>query len=102
MSETVKHVAVAIPALQDWSEQKFGSPFSLSACHDIIGALEDAGLGLCEKSLASAAPELLSSLRELYATVRGECPQLLNEDSGGNGELEIAIVDALAKAEGQS
>lgn len=28
-------------------------------------------------------------LTELYALVRGECPRLLNEDSGGDAELDL-------------
>jgi len=39
------------------------------------------------------AAELLA---ELHALVKGECPSLLNEDSGGNGELALAIEDALS------
>lgn len=35
-------------------------------------------------------------LRELVALVRGECPSLLNEDSGGDVRLSMAIDDALA------
>ena len=35
-------------------------------------------------------------LRELVALVRGECPSLLNEDSGGIVRLSMAIDDALA------
>jgi hypothetical protein len=34
-------------------------------------------------------------LRELYATVKGECPALLNEDSGGNSSLDLEIEKAL-------
>lgn len=48
-----------------------------------------------------AYDDLLECLRELYAIVRGECPRLFNEDSGGNAELEMAIIDAIAKAEGK-
>lgn len=35
-------------------------------------------------------------LRELVALVRGECPSLLNEDSGGDVRLSMAIDAALA------
>lgn len=35
-------------------------------------------------------------LRELVTLVRGECPALLNEDSGGDARLSMAIDDALA------
>jgi hypothetical protein len=37
----------------------------------------------------------ISLLRELYVTVMGECPSLLNEDSGGNAELAFRIENAL-------
>lgn len=30
-------------------------------------------------------------LSELYAQVKGECPSLLNEDSGGDAVLDIEI-----------
>lgn len=40
--------------------------------------------------------EPLDLLRELHAMVKGECPSLLNEDSGGNGDLALKIEDALA------
>lgn len=35
-------------------------------------------------------------LTELFAMVRGECPRLLNEDSGGDGSLSLRIEDHLA------
>ncbi len=35
-------------------------------------------------------------LRNLHALVRGECPSLLNEDSGGDAALDGLIRDALA------
>jgi hypothetical protein len=38
-------------------------------------------------------------LRELFETVKGECPSLLNEDSGGDGDLCIAIEDCLRAAD---
>ena len=34
-------------------------------------------------------------LRELNALVCGECPSLLNEDSGGDSRLALEIEDAL-------
>lgn len=37
-----------------------------------------------------------SALSELAATVRGESPRLLNEDSGGNSELSLKIDDLLS------
>lgn len=35
--------------------------------------------------------DAVSCLRELHALVWGECPSLLNEDSGGCGRLDVAI-----------
>lgn len=51
--------------------------------------------------LIAAAPDLLDALKELVAVVRGECPSLLEEDSGGSALLDMAIEDAIAKAEGR-
>ena len=51
-------------------------------------------------SLFAAAPELLEALKKLYALVEGECPSLLDEDSGGDSRLDIEIRAAIAKAEG--
>lgn len=41
---------------------------------------------------------LRDALRELHAIVKGECPSLLNEDSGGDAKLAIEI-EALLKEE---
>lgn len=51
--------------------------------------------------LMCAAPDLLEALKELYAQVCGECPSLLNEDSGGDAKLDSEIRDAIARAEGK-
>lgn len=55
-----------------------------------------------DAKLAAAAPELLDALKELFATVEGECPRLLDEDRGANPHLYSSIVDAIAKAEGRA
>lgn len=41
---------------------------------------------------------LTAALEELYATVKGECPSLLNEDSGGSAQLDAQVSAALAAA----
>lgn len=51
--------------------------------------------------LFAAAPELFAALEELYAVVKGECPSLLNEDSGGDAELSLEIESVLTKARGE-
>jgi hypothetical protein len=43
---------------------------------------------------------LTDALRELHAMVVGECPSLLNEDSGGNGELSCRIAELLTEKQG--
>lgn len=40
---------------------------------------------------------LRKALHELHATVMGECPALLNEDSGGDAVLALAIEAALSR-----
>lgn len=44
--------------------------------------------------------EAIRVLADLYALVRGECPRLLNEDSGGDAALALRIEAAL-RAEGE-
>ena len=39
--------------------------------------------------------KLVEALSELHAMVRGECPSLLNEDSGGDAELDCNIEDLI-------
>lgn len=43
----------------------------------------------------AVADKLAEALEELLATVKGECPSLLNEDSGGDARLDLEIQDAL-------
>ena len=50
-----------------------------------------------EKELLKRAYKVLS---ELHAMVKGECRSLLNEDSGGNGQLDIDIEDVLEDLKG--
>ena len=40
---------------------------------------------------------LREALSELYALVKGECPSLLNEDSGGDARLDMQIQEALSR-----
>lgn len=63
--------------------------------------MRDQGETEANARLIAAAPDLLEALRELFATVQGECPRLLDEDRGANPHLYSSIVDAIAKAEGQ-
>ena len=49
--------------------------------------------------VAEVNAELLAALKELHALVRGECPSLLNEDSGGDARLDLAIEAAIRQAE---
>jgi hypothetical protein len=58
------------------------------------GRIAHEAAALIERQQARIA-ELVSILGALYATVKGECPALLNEDSGGNAALAIAIESAL-------
>lgn len=61
---------------------------------DIIERLRDASYQNAPSRCFEAAVEierLRLSLRELYAMVKGECPSLLNEDSGGNARLDAQI-----------
>jgi len=48
-------------------------------------------------SMTNREAALAAALCELTAIVRGECPQLLDEDSGGNSRLSIVIDLLLAE-----
>ena len=67
-----------------------------------IGSASERPDQLANALLMAAAPELLTALEELYAMVKGECPSLLNEDSGGCARLDMAIEDAINKARGKA
>lgn len=49
-------------------------------------------------TMTSEAETARDLLGELVAIVRGECPSLLNEDSGGSAELSMRIDAALSRA----
>lgn len=78
---------------------------ALAAANERIRELEGRPIPLSEWQQMEAAlaaeraisDKLAEALRELRALVRGECPSLLNEDSGGNGELDIEIDATLAE-----
>lgn len=63
-----------------------------------VAAAEIARLQAQLAASQALVAELADALRELVSTVRGECPSLLNEDSGGSPELSFRVDDALAKA----
>lgn len=52
-------------------------------------------------ALRADAEKLRYLLIELVAQVRGECPSLLDEDSGGDARLSMAIDDAIDAARGK-
>lgn len=60
-----------------------------------IGQRTDASMCRCHvplhKMMEVRIERLTAALDELYATVKGECPSLLNEDSGGNARLDLEI-----------
>lgn len=52
--------------------------------------------------LRRAEPDAaIDALEELHALVCGECPSLLNEDSGGDARLDMEIKDIIARAQGK-
>lgn len=52
---------------------------------------EREGIVALLRSLDAENKRLLECLSELATLVRGECPSLLNEDSGGNAHLSMEI-----------
>lgn len=69
----------AINAIQD----------GLSRNHEIITLKARIG------QLETERERLREALAELYALVMGECPALLDEDSGGSAQLGMLISEAL-------
>ena len=62
--------------------------------HAALDACNNANLALEAKCKA-----LEEALTELHALVCGECPSLINEDSGGDGALDMRIRAALRAQE---
>lgn len=48
------------------------------------------------KQQAREIERLRAALEELHAVVWGECPSLLNEDSGGDAGLDLRIRELIA------
>lgn len=69
--------------------QEIGSGCACEGC--IARALRP----LFEK--AALADKLAEALRELVALANGECPSLLNEDSGGDSKLDLEIASVIAE-----
>lgn len=57
---------------------------------------------LAKDSEPSITRQLLYTLKDLVAVVRGECPGLLDEDSGGDARLDAQIDQVIAQAEGRA
>ena len=55
----------------------------------------------CKAELA-AARSATDALRELHVMVWGECPSLLNEDSGGDAALDLKIRELIASTDESS
>lgn len=91
---------------ESWCDSYLGSTGRI-ASRNVL-----ADLASCERALQSTAAELAeakrerdaaeAALSELHAQVRGECPSLLNEDSGGDGELDLEIEELLIRARGRA
>lgn len=72
------------------------------ACALAITAQEQLSNAMAKLAEAEARDGVMRELLgELTATVRGESPRLLNEDSGGNADLSIRIDAALGRGAGE-
>lgn len=114
--DTGREAADALSALQQRVEQVTAErdeaerdyPRLQAQAMAISEMLGEAGIGPCTIpegvrlliAAKEAAEATIASLRavlsELVALVRGECPSLLNEDSGGDARLSMTIDAALA------
>ena len=62
---------------------------------ETYSAYEKIALGKIIGKAGDEINRLRAALRELHATVIGECPSLLDEDSGGSARLALEIEDLL-------
>ena len=58
---------------------------------------QEKSFGAQKKIILDENEALRNVLHELYATVQGECPSLLSEDSGGDALLALKIEELLNK-----
>lgn len=68
---------------------------------DLVSLEEAIAAKVSSPAAGDALGELLGLLQDLHALVWGECPSLLNEDSGGNSALDMKIRDAIAAQQGK-
>lgn len=82
--------------------EQFAHAEEVIACVNLIRqhgpALEQSLRSLADenRALLRERDELRRVLSNLHAMVWGECPSLLNEDSGGSGELDLEIRELIA------
>ncbi len=89
--------------LEDFMEHY---PWVVRAFNQIINAkINEASVDIppvsrsaSKEDAASELKEACVLLKELHAMVWGECPSLLNEDSGGCSRLDIEITTLLERA----
>lgn len=69
--------SAVVAALQEWSEQKYGQAFSISACHDLLNVLKDVTPSP-QTNLRELALELLHALCGELRLNRGSHQDLIN------------------------
>jgi len=85
----------------DWETELSGFFDATSIIHEKLTKIFISEIAAAEKRGVEKEREISKSLylalSELQALVHGECPSLLNEDSGGDSKLDMEIADALKK-----
>lgn len=103
-AETICQLQATLPELHDAIERQSAQIAALTQERDeearaFKRAAKDRDI--CRQKrvdLEARCATLTAALEELYATVKGECPSLLNEDSGGSAQLDAQVSAALAAA----
>lgn len=89
-----EHVRIIVDMLRNTSSVPYWDAASFG--DDVAKALVADRRALFPPEPTEGRVERLRALLgDLYATVKGECPSLLNEDSGGDGRLDVEIQAAL-------
>lgn len=95
-NENYGNIVTGLRARLAEAEKEFadGEKISNAACSEYLRRWRNSRAR--ELALESQCQRMRDALEELHTQVKGECPSLLNEDSGGDAELDLEIQEILS------